>query len=241
MQFENVFEVHAPVDVVYGVLLDVAKVAPCVPGAEVLDRTGDAAYKVGIKVKVGPIRMQYRGDVEIVDHDDSSHSATLRAKARETRGQGTADATVEMRLTGDSNVTKGTIVSDVKLSGRAASMGQGAIRDVSAALIDDFAKNLAAMLNGSDRETSPSGNGASARAEAPAADPDSDAESLRTSRSTSPPGEAARAAPAAESSISGLRVVRVVLAGRLRDPRVAGGTCAVLGFLMGSAVGRARG
>ena len=75
-------------------MLDLERVAPCMPGAEVLEQTGDDAYKVGIKVKVGPISMTYRGEVEIVERDDPTPTATMRAKAKEARGQGTADAAV---------------------------------------------------------------------------------------------------------------------------------------------------
>ena len=98
MKFENTFAVDAPIDEVYAALLDVERVAPCVPGAEVLDKTGDDAYQVAIKVKVGPISMTYKGNVEVVERDDANHRAVMRARARETRGQGTADARVDMSL-----------------------------------------------------------------------------------------------------------------------------------------------
>ena len=69
MRFENEFEVPAPADQVYDALLDVERVAPCMPGAEVLKRVGDDAYKVGIKVKLGPMSMQYKGQVEMIEKD----------------------------------------------------------------------------------------------------------------------------------------------------------------------------
>src|SRR5919201_5144434 len=97
---------------------------------------------------VGPGQMQYRGDVEITDKDPSSHVAHMTAKARETRGQGTANANVRMSLSGNGEVTHGTINTQVQLSGRAAAMGQGVIKDVSARIVDQFAANLAEMLGG---------------------------------------------------------------------------------------------
>ena len=110
MQFENTFDVEAPVDEVYAALLDVERVAPCVPGAEVLEQTGEDAYKVAIKVKVGPMSMQYKGDVEIVERDPSAHRAVMRAKTREARGQGTANADVVMHLASEgADRTHGTI------------------------------------------------------------------------------------------------------------------------------------
>src|SRR5215217_3476394 len=98
MKFENEFTVGAPIEEVYAALLDVERVAPCMPGAEVVEKTSDDSYKVAIKVKVGPMSMTYRGDVEIVERDEAAHTATMRAKAKEARGQGTADAHVRMAL-----------------------------------------------------------------------------------------------------------------------------------------------
>src|SRR6476620_7784687 len=150
MEFDNTFEVQSPIDEVWKAVLDVERVAPCVPGASVEERTGDNSYKVAIKVKLGPVSMTYRGEVEIIEADEATHTAKMRARARETRGQGTADATVGMHLTEDGGATKGTIHTDVAISGRAAAMGQRMIGDVSARLIDTFAANLAAMLGGGE-------------------------------------------------------------------------------------------
>src|SRR3954468_6289997 len=151
MKFENTFAVDAPIDEVYATLLDVERVAPCVPGAEVLEKTGDDAYQVAIKVRVGPISMTYRGNVEIVERDETAHRAVMRARARETRGQGTADARVDLSLTQDGATTNGTMVADVQLAGRAAAMGRGVIQDVSAKIVTTFSQNLEAMLAGGGR------------------------------------------------------------------------------------------
>jgi carbon monoxide dehydrogenase subunit G len=148
MKFENTFAVDAPIDEVYATLLDVERVAPCVPGAEVLEKTGDNAYQVAIKVRVGPISMTYRGNVEIVERDDENHRAVMRARARETRGQGTADARVELNLAQEGPTTNGTMVADVQLAGRAAAMGRGVIQDVSAKIVTTFSQNLETMLSG---------------------------------------------------------------------------------------------
>jgi carbon monoxide dehydrogenase subunit G len=147
MRFENSFVVEAPSEEVWDALLDVERVAPCMPGAEVLERTGEDTYKVGIKVKLGPIAMQYRGEVEIVERDPATHTAVMSAKAKETRGQGFANATIHMSLSGNGGSTEGKIETDVQLSGKAAAMGQGVIQDVSATLVDTFAANLAQMLS----------------------------------------------------------------------------------------------
>ena len=148
MKFENAFTVPAPVDETWTTLLDLERVAPCMPGAEVLEQTGDNAYKVGIRVKVGPISMTYRGQVEVTERDDAAHRAIMRVKAREARGQGTADASVHMSLDEFADGSKAKIDTDLQLSGRAASMGRGVIGDVAEKLIETFAGNLAAMLGG---------------------------------------------------------------------------------------------
>ncbi len=169
MKFENTFTVPAPVDETWTTLLDLERVAPCMPGAEVLEQTGDNAYKVGIKVKVGPISMTYRGQVEITDRDDPDHRATMRVKAREARGQGTADATVRMSLDPFADGSQAKMETDLQLSGRAASMGRGVIGDVAEKLIETFAGNLAEMLarGGATVETAALAEAAAA-AEAPA-------------------------------------------------------------------------
>src|SRR3954451_6961860 len=177
MKFENTFAVDAPIDEVYATLLDVERVAPCVPGAEVLEKTGDDAYQVAIKVRVGPISMTYRGNVEIVERDETAHRAVMRARARETRGQGTADARVDLSLTQDGATTNGTMVADVQLAGRAAAMGRGVIQDVSAKIVTTFSQNLEAMLAGgggaveAEAATTAGGGGATGGGAGGAADP----------------------------------------------------------------------
>ena len=146
MQFENSFEVAAPLDQVWAAVLDVERVAPTVPGAQVLGRISDDAYKVGIKVKVGPMSMTYKGEVEITERDEKSHRAVMKARAKESRGQGTADADVTMVLSGDNGTTSAKVTTQVELSGKAAAMGQGVLQDVAGRLVETFAKNLATML-----------------------------------------------------------------------------------------------
>jgi carbon monoxide dehydrogenase subunit G len=200
MEFENSFDVAAPIDDVYATLLDVERVAPCVPGAQVLEKTGDSSYKVGIKVRVGPMSMQYRGDIEIIESDPAAHSAVMRARARESRGQGNADATVRMNLSEQDGRTHGTMATDVQLSGRVAAMGRGVIQDVSGKIVDQFATNLAAMLEGTP-EPEPVAEPAPAAAEAPRAAP--------------PP-------PPAEDSLSAIELAGAVAKGRLSDPKTIG-------------------
>src|SRR5437588_9294129 len=146
MEFENSFTVTAPIGEVFDALLDVERIAPCMPGAQVLERSSDDAYKVGIKVKVGPVTMNYRGNVEVVDRDPEAHTARMTVKAQETRGQGTATAEVAMRLAEEDGTTLGTMSTDVRVSGEAAGVCSGIIQDGAVQLIIMFLYELVTEL-----------------------------------------------------------------------------------------------
>lgn len=248
MEFDDAFAVRAPIEEVWAALLDVERVAPCMPGAQVLDQIGDDAYAVAIRVKVGPITMRYRGEVEIAERDAGLHRALLRARAREARGQGTANATIEMRLAEDGgDTTAGALHTDLQMSGRAAAMGRGVIQDVAARLVATFATNLAAML-----ETEPAEPAAHA-APATQAKPDEPDAQAEPPASAEPTAPAASAGPAAGPSpprpppptptpdaLPLGDLAAGVVAGRLRDPRALAGTVGaiaavflLLGWLLG--------
>ena len=214
MEFENTFVVDAPVEAVWDLLLDVERVAPCMPGAQVLEPSGVDAYTVAVTVKLGPMTMNYKGDVEIVDKDASTHQATMRAKAKEARGQGTASANIRMALREQDAGTEASIITEMQMSGKAAAMGQGVIKDVAATLTDTFAHNLAALM-----EPSP----ATEPHEEPA--PHAAAPTPRS------------AEPSPETSLPAGKIAASVVAGRLREPRTAL-VFAVLVLLVGIAIGR---
>lgn len=248
MRFENSFDVSAPIDAVWETLLDLEKVAPAMPGAQVIDHSGEDAYKVAIKVKLGPMTMNYRGDVEIRDKDSGDHHATMHVKAREARGQGTANADVAMQLREHGDQTHAQIDAEVQLAGKAASMGRGLIEDVSRRLVNQFAGNLQHMLAEGD------GAAAEARpAPAPVAEPApaSDAEpageaaaSVRREaepapQATAPPPPRAQPRPGGgdDDSLDALDLAAGVLGDRMRDPRVFGGVLLVV-LLVGFVLGR---
>ncbi len=164
MEFANTFLVQAPIAQVWALLLDVERTAPCMPGAQVLEQTAERAYKVAVKVKVGPMTMNYKGDVEIVEEDEASHRALMRAKAKEARGQGTASADIQMFLREQHGGTEAAIVTTMQMSGKAAAMGQGVIKDVAAALTQTFAQNLQALVEAE-------GGGAGSASATPGAEP----------------------------------------------------------------------
>ena len=212
MEFENEFSVNAPVDDVWRVLLDVERVAPCLPGARVQERIGEDEYVVGMRVKVGPISMEYKGNVKIVERDDANHRAVLSGNGRELRGQGAAEATAEMLLTQDGDATRARIKTDVKLSGRMASMGQGVIGDVSRKLIDTFSANLQAMV-------APAAVATAAPMQAPGGAETTPTAVVATHPAATTP--AAAAAPAEDASLPLMSIAGAVLVSRLRRPEVA--------------------
>ena len=221
MKFENHVDVDAPLDDVWQAVLDVERVAPTVPGAKVLERTSETAYKVAIKVKVGPMSMTYKGDVEIVERDDEQHRAVMRARAKESRGQGTADADVTMVLNGENGHTHAEITTDVDVSGKVATMGQGVLADVSGRLITTFAKNLETMLEGKE-EAGPSPD-------------ETPTEELRAKPSRLATGEPPKQ-PEEEDALDLGSIGGAVAADKLGDPRTLGiviGVAMLIAYLLG--------
>jgi carbon monoxide dehydrogenase subunit G len=233
MQFENQFSVNAPIADVWAVLLDVERVAPCLPGAKVIEQTGDDAYVVGMRVKVGPITMEYKGNVEIVEKDEAAHRAVLSGSGREVRGQGAAEATAEMTLTDEGGATVATVKTDVKLSGRMASMGQGVIADVSKKLVNTFSENLQAMMApaavGAVAAAEPEATASPAAVTTPAAPGPAlaDGAAAGPGATATPPAvvpapvAAAAPRPADDTSLPLMSIAGAVLMGRLRKPQVA--------------------
>jgi uncharacterized protein len=190
MQMNNAFDVDAPANDVYALMLDPARVAPCIPGAEVVGERDDGGYDAKVTVKVGPVKMSYTGIVQIVEHDDDQRTAAMRARGSEARGQGNVDATMRMAVSelagGGSHVDVST---EMQVTGRVAQMGQGIMQDVAERMIGEMARNMGEML------TPASAAAASNGASAPAADP---------------------SRPAEAKPIKGLSLLMGVLASRIR-------------------------
>jgi len=148
MQLDSSFTVIAPVDTVWNTVMDFDRVASCVPGAQILNKLSDDNYQVGMKVKLGPVTMQYRGQMNVDERDAEAHRAVFSGKAQEIRGQGTAQATVTLVLVETDGVTEGTVSADLSLSGKAAAMGKSVISSVTEQMMRLFADNLQELIAG---------------------------------------------------------------------------------------------
>ena len=148
MRIENTVEVDAPLDRVWALVNDIPRVAPCMPGGALTGVLDDKTYEGTVAVKLGPLRMSYKGKVVVEEVDEANHRARLGASGRDTKGAGTARASVETRLepAGDHH-TRLHVTSDVQLTGKVASFGRGgAINDVATRLFGQFADCLRATL-----------------------------------------------------------------------------------------------
>ncbi|MGH8776220.1 MAG: SRPBCC family protein [Jiangellaceae bacterium] len=151
MQLEHEFTVPVPVDRAWEVLLDVERVAPCMPGA-VVDTVDGDSFTGQVKVKVGPITVSYAGKASFLEKDAAAHRVVVEAKGREARGSGTAAATVTASMADEGGSTKVNVVTDLAITGKPAQFGRGVMNDVGNKLLGQFADCLATTLasSGSD-------------------------------------------------------------------------------------------
>jgi len=152
MELHHEFTVPVPVDEAWRALLDIERVAPCMPGASVEDYDGKTVTG-SVKVKVGPITVTYRGTAVFEEQDESAHRMVLIASGRETRGQGTARATVTGTLSGQDGGTAVSVRTDLAVTGRPAQFGRGVLAEVGDRLVGRFSACLAERLG--EREEAP--------------------------------------------------------------------------------------
>jgi carbon monoxide dehydrogenase subunit G len=141
MKIEDQFRVDVPVEEAWRVLLDVERIAPCMPGAQLQEIEGDE-YRGVVKVKVGPITAQYKGAARIIEADEAARRIVLKGEGRDTRGQGNASATVTVLLVPDGTGTQVSVDTDLNVTGKVAQFGRGVMADVSSKLLGQFADNL---------------------------------------------------------------------------------------------------
>ena len=149
MELDHSFTVPVPPDRAWDVLLDVEKIAPCMPGATVEEFDGEVVTG-RIKVKVGPVSLTYRGTAKFIERDPAARVVVVEASGKETRGAGTASATIRSALEPESSgeATKVTIHTTMNVTGRPAQFGRGVIVEVGGKLVEKFAENLAQLISG---------------------------------------------------------------------------------------------
>lgn len=208
MEFDNAFEVPLPVDEAWKVLMDIRRIAPCMPGAELTEVIDDRTYKGKIGVRLGPVALSFAGTVKFQDIDDAGRSARVAAQGSDAKGRGAANAVAAFRLEPVEGGSRVLVHTNLTLSGAVAQYGRGVgiIQLTAAQIVTQFATNLKAQLANSgavaDRAAGPAGGGA------PVPAPDGHEPAPATVELT--PEPAPPLAPAAKP-ISGLALAAAVL------------------------------
>ena len=147
MQLETQFRLPLPAEQAWKVLLDVERIAPCMPGAHLTGTVDERTWKGNASVKLGAVSLAYAGTVVMEERDDARRYAVLKAQGTETRGRGLASARITMRLEeADGGGTRVVMLTDLNISGTVAQVGRGMIGDVSQKIANQFAANLSSML-----------------------------------------------------------------------------------------------
>jgi carbon monoxide dehydrogenase subunit G len=204
VKLENRFTVPVPRTDAWKVLIDVERVAPCMPGATLTSRDGDE-FTGTVKVKVGPINLTYGGKATFVSLDEAAGIAVIEGSGKETRGTGTAKALITCRLIDQGSSTDVEVETDLTVTGKPAQFGRGVLADVSAKLVDKFAACLSEELAAGDSDEppassateEPAGSVPAATAAVPAATPSATPAAATTSAAAPAAAITAPAAPVA--------------------------------------------
>jgi len=146
MDLNHQFTVAVPVEDAWRILTDVERIAPCLPGAQLQEIEGDT-YRGVVKVKVGPIQAQFKGQASFIERDDSAHKVVLKGEGRDTTGKGNAAAVITAEMTAvDASNTSVTVNTDLSVTGKVAQFGRGAMADISDKLLAQFVVNLNALI-----------------------------------------------------------------------------------------------
>jgi uncharacterized protein len=211
VELVNEFRVPVTADTAWKVLTDVERVAPCIPGAQLLSVDGDD-FTGAVKVKVGPITVSYKGNASFQEKDEAAQRVVIKAVGKETRGSGNAAALVTAQLKDEGDATSVVITTDLTISGKAAQFGRGVLADVASNLIAQFAKRLEADVRG----------GPTLNTQAPSAGTGSPAAKLAATGETDE-----------GDSVDMLKVVALPLAKRAAPVLAGLAAGAAVGFLLG--------
>ncbi|MBA2377138.1 MAG: SRPBCC family protein [Actinomycetota bacterium] len=170
MKINNEFTVGVPIGEAWNAMLDLERIAPCLPGASIDEQEDESSYKGSMAVKIGPITAKYKGTVKYEEKDEANHKAVLQATGRDARGQGTASATITSTMEEVSGGTKVMVETDMKLTGKAAQFGRGIAQDVASKMLGQFAECLEERLGGDsepEAAAASAGNGATGASASP--------------------------------------------------------------------------
>lgn len=148
LKLENEFVVAAPIEPTWRTLLDLARVAGCLPGATIEPGDEEGSFRGSMRVKLGPVTMDYKGTARIEQIDEAGRVAVFSVQGKETRGQGSASATIRNRLVEEDGSTRVLVETELSVTGRPAQFGRGIMQDVAASMLGDFAKRLSQMMAG---------------------------------------------------------------------------------------------
>jgi len=234
IEFDNSFTVPVPPEQAWDVLLDVERIAPCMPGASVDDVDGDVVNG-RMKIKVGPVSLTYRGTAKFTERNLEARTVALEASGKETRGAGTASADVTAKLSPDPTGTLVDIHTAMNVTGRPAQFGRGVMVEVGGKLVDQFAANLAKLLAGDQA------GGASDAAVAAESAPGAVSQAVNGSGTGAPTVTSVPAAPAEEQEDS-LNLIKLVGPAVLKRalPILAAAGIALAGGLLWRRRGRGR-
>ena len=171
MELEHSFSVPADIDTAWNTLLDVERIAMCMPGATLLSVEGDT-FKGEVKIKLGPVTMVFGGTASFVDKDVANHRLVINASGSETKGNSTAQAIVTTQLVAESpTLTRVDVNTDLAITGKPAQFGRGVMSDVAGRIIGQFAGNLEGVITaGTSTSSASSDSGAAQATPAPAAE-----------------------------------------------------------------------
>ncbi len=228
IELDNSFTVPVPPEQAWDVLLDVERIAPCMPGASVTSVEGDE-IEGQVKVKLGPLSLTYKGTAKFTDKDQAGHAISIEATGKETRGSGTASATVRANLTpGDgAGQTLVSIHTSLNVTGKPAQFGRSLLPEVSGKLIQQFATNLEAMINADSAAADTAAPGAD---EAVADEAGAVEDAAKSGPAQTAPAAARPAAPVVrqEESLNAFKFVVVPILKRLIPVAAAGAAIAVV-------------
>ena len=213
MEFDNSFEVPLPIDEAWKLLMDIRRIAPCLPGAELTEVVDDRTYKGKVGVRLGPVSLAFAGTVKFDEIDDAAHRAKISAQGSDAKGRGAANATATFHLEPVAGGSKVLVHTNLTLSGAVAQYGRGVgiIQMTAAQIITQFANNLKAQFAPAAAPVAPAAAAPAVGSAGAASAPAAAANASTAPAASMEPAAASPPPPAAAKPISGFALAGAVL------------------------------